>query len=603
VDSERPSHESQPRKEAIQLKAGRSLTLLLLLAVWLGTAGAAAAVDSFDPAVVEVTLAAGESTTIDKTLHLDELPGAADIILAVDTTGSMCDAIAQAQAEATQIVTEVQNEIPGARFAVVDFRDYPFDPYGDPGDSPYSLLTAGFTADAAVVNAAIGTMVCGGGNDTPESYNRVFFEAYSDPVLSASRNPEAVQFLVVLGDAPPHDPTQTVAPACGDQPPVDPGRDAVPGNADDLETEDTIAGLNSNEITLLMIAYLGILPCYEELAAAGGGDAVAGGAAEDLSQQIVEAILAEARQIDEVLLEVSGVGCQTPAGLNITFSPPNPPPYGPFTAPVDIVFQETITAPTLPGSYSCVVTAIVDGTPRARQLVNATVTPGPPATLVLEPESDENIVDEEHCVIATVEDAFGNPTPGITVRFSVSGASSASGSAITDAAGQATFCYTGPPLPGVDVITAFADTDGDGVLDPGEPSDRALKRWVIPPSEEGCKVTGGGRITAANGDKATFGGNAKGSGPSGNEEYQDHGPAMDINVHSIEIQSVVCSADGTMASIFGTATINGSGSFDFRIDVQDLGEPGQNDRYRIRLSNGYDSGDQQLRSGNIQIHL
>jgi Bacterial Ig-like domain (group 1) len=575
----------------------------LLLAVWLGTAGTAAAVDSFNPAVVDVTLGAGESTTIDKTLHLDELPGAADIILAIDTTGSMCDAIAQAQAEATQIVTEVQNEIPGARFAVVDFRDYPFDPYGDPGDSPYSLLTAGFTADAAVVNAAIATMACGGGNDTPESYNRVFFEAYSDPVLGASRNPEAVQFLVVLGDAPPHDPTQTVAPACGDQPPVDPGRDAVPGTADDLETEDTIAGLNTNDITLLMVAYLGILPCYEELAAAGGGDAVAGGAAEDLSQQILDAIEAAARQIDEVVLEVTGVGCQTPAGLNITFNPPNPPPYGPFTAPVDIVFQETITAPTLPGDYSCVVTAIVDGTPRARQLVNVTVTPGPPATLVLEPESDENVVDEEHCVTATVEDEFGNPTPGITVVFSVSGASSASGSAVTDAAGQATFCYTGPPLPGVDVILAFADTDGDGVLDPGEPSDRASKTWVIPPSTEGCKVTGGGRITAANGDKATFGGNAKGTGPSGNEEYQDHGPAMDINVHSIEIQSVVCSADGTMASIFGTATIDGSGVYDFRIDVEDLGEPGRNDRYRIRLSNGYDSGDQQLRSGNIQIHL
>jgi Bacterial Ig-like domain (group 1) len=579
------------------------LPLLLLLAVWLGTAGTAAAVDSFTPAVVDVTLEAGESTTIDKTLHLDALPGAADIILAVDTTASMCDAIAQAQAEATQIVTEVQNEIPGARFAVVDFRDYPFDPYGDPGDSPYSLLTPGFTADAAVVNAAIGTMVCGGGNDIPESYNRVFFEAYSDPVLIASRNPEAVQFLVVLGDAPPHDPTQTVAPSCGDQPPVDPGRDAIPGTADDLETEDTIAGLNANEITLLMVAYLGILPCYEELAAAGGGDAVAGGAAEDLSQQIVDAIREAAAQIDEVVLEVTGVGCQTPAGLTITFNPPNPPPYGPFTAPVDIVFTETITAPTVPGDYSCLVTAIVDGTPRARQLVNATVTPGPPATLVLEPESDENVVDEEHCVTATVEDAFGNPTPGITVVFTVTGASSESGSAVTDAAGQATFCYTGPPLPGVDVILAFADTDADGMLDPGEPSDRASKTWVIPPPTEGCKVTGGGRITAANGDKATFGGNANGSGPSGNEEYQDHGPAMDINVHSIEIQSVVCSADGTMASIFGTATVNGSGSFDFRIDVQDLGEPGRDDRYRIRLSNGYDSGDQQLRSGNIQIHF
>jgi hypothetical protein len=64
----------------------------------------------------------------------------------------------------------------------------------------------------------------------------------------------------------------------------------------------------------------------------------------------------------------------------------------------------------------------------------------------------------------------------------------------------------------------------------------------------------------------------------------------------------VCSADGTSASIFGTATIDGGGSFNYRIDLRDLGEPGVNDRYRIRLSNGYDSGDQQLNGGNVQIH-
>jgi hypothetical protein len=52
----------------------------------------------------------------------------------------------------------------------------------------------------------------------------------------------------------------------------------------------------------------------------------------------------------------------------------------------------------------------------------------------------------------------------------------------------------------------------------------------------------------------------------------------------------------------GTATLNGSGSYMFRIDVKDLGEPGVNNPYRIRLSNGYDSGDKQLTSGNIQIH-
>jgi len=127
---------------------------------------------------------------------------------------------------------------------------------------------------------------------------------------------------------------------------------------------------------------------------------------------------------------------------------------------------------------------------------------------------------------------------------------------------------------------------------------------VLPGSTPGCKVTYGGRITAANGDKATFGGNAQvpASGPQGQEEYQDHGAAADINVHSLTVDTVVCSADGTSASIFGTATVNGGGSYNYRIDLKDLAEPGTSDRYRIRLSNGYDSGEQVLEGGNIQIH-
>lgn len=225
-----------------------------------------------------------------------------------------------------------------------------------------------------------------------------------------------------------------------------------------------------------------------------------------------------------------------------------------------------------------------------------------PATLVLTPETDTNTVDDQHCVTATVRDAFGNPTPGITVRFSVAGSVATTGSVTTNAAGQATFCYTGPALPGADTITAYADTDGDSVNDADEPEDTATKTWVLPGSTAGCKVTYGGRITAANGDKATFGGNAKADGLNGNENYRDHGPATAMHVKSTAILAVICSADGTSASIFGTATVDGAGSFDFRIDVRDLGEPGTSDRYRLRLSNGYDSGDQQLEGGNIQIH-
>jgi hypothetical protein len=250
------------------------------------------------------------------------------------------------------------------------------------------------------------------------------------------------------------------------------------------------------------------------------------------------------------------------------------------------------------------ITATAVGGTNPSDTASKTWRPGPPRTLVLTPETDTNTVDDQHCVLATVRDAFGNATPNITVRFSVAGSVTTSGSATTNAAGEATFCYTGPALPGADVITAYADADNDNINDPApdDPEDTATKAWAIPASTPGCKVTYGGRITAANGDKATFGGNAKADGLKGNENYQDHGPAANLHVRSLEILSVNCSTDGTSASIFGTASVNGAGSFDFRIDVRDLGEPGDTDRYRIRLSTGYDSGDQQLEGGNIQIH-
>lgn len=564
----------------------------------LATAIPAFGADTFTPNPVNVILPAGGSTTVNKTLHLDALPGAADIIVAVDTTSSMTDAIDQAKAQANQLCVDVRNQIPGARFAAVDFEDYPGMPFGGPGDTPYLLLTPGYVADCTVFSAAIATMVDDGGGDFAEAYNRVFYEAVNDPVLLASRNPDAVRFAVVLGDAPPHDATQTQAPSCGDRPPTDFGRNGVPGGGDDIETEAAIAGLIADQTTLLMIRYSNFIPlaCYSELANPTGGTAVNAGA--DLSGTIIAQIQAAAAQIDTVDLVVSGM-CP-PVG--ITFNPT--PPYGPFTAPVDINFTETITAPTLVGVYSCAVTAVVDGTPRAIQHVNVTVIPGPPATLTLAPKTATNTVDAQHCVTATVKDQFGNPTPGITVRFSVTGPGATSGARTTDANGEATFCYTSA-LPGSDVIKAFADTNDNGVQDVGEPSDTATKVWVLPTSTPGCKVTYGGRITAADGDKATFGGNAMvpASGPKGQEQYQDHGSAINLNVHSIDVLAVTCSRDGKSASIFGTATINGSGTFDFRIDVTDNGEPGAgSDTYRIRLSSGYDSGEQTLLGGNVQLH-
>src|ERR671917_498290 len=83
-----------------------------------------------------------------------------------------------------------------------------------------------------------------------------------------------------------------------------------------------------------------------------------------------------------------------------------------------------------------------------------------PPNLTLEPERDTNTVGEQHCVTARLrQTGHGSPAiAGATIRFSVSGANTATGTAVTGPDGRATFCYTGTRA-GEDVITAFADLD------------------------------------------------------------------------------------------------------------------------------------------------
>lgn len=119
-------------------------------------------------------------------------------------------------------------------------------------------------------------------------------------------------------------------------------------------------------------------------------------------------------------------------------------------------------------------------------------------------------------------------------------------------------------------------------------------------------ITNGGWITANNGDRASFGGNAKvdsAGNASGQEEYQDHGPVQPITVNSIAVSSVFCTNDRTNATILGTATVNGSGMYEYEIDVADNGQSGAGDTYRMFIPGiGYDSGVHTLSGGNITIH-
>jgi hypothetical protein len=218
------------------------------------------AADSFKPSTISLTLAPGSSWKTSQTVHLDSLPAKADVVLAVDTTSSMGAAITDAKNDANSIVGRVKSSIPGARFAVVDFRDYNFTPpggvpFGGVGDYPY-LLRTGLTADATAVQNAVNAMSASGGGDLPESLNRVFFEAYSDPNLVYETG--APRFLIVLSDDIGHDTTQqSTFSSCPNTGANDPGRDTDDGTNDspddDKQTQQTLDGLKANNTNVSFV--------------------------------------------------------------------------------------------------------------------------------------------------------------------------------------------------------------------------------------------------------------------------------------------------------------------------------------------------------------
>jgi hypothetical protein len=224
--------------------------------------------------------------------------------------------------------------------------------------------------------------------------------------------------------------------------------------------------------------------------------------------------------------------------------------------------------------------------------------PGAGATVTLTPPADTNPVGTGHCVTATVKDGFGNPVPGLTVRFSISGTVTTHGSGVTDAAGQASFCYLGPSLPGADEITAYADRDGDGVLDAGEPVGGAAKTWVLPDSTTGHVSGGGLAPAAAPGRQVAFAFHAKSSAASLKGQCVVIDLSADVWIRCLDVQAFV--RQGTRATIFGNAVVNRVATT-YRIDVDDQAEPGGgHDVFHVSTGTGYVAGGV-IAHGNVQV--
>src|SRR5262245_6266623 len=314
------------------------------------------------PSSATVTLQPGTSTTETKVVTIPAKPPSADVEIAIDTTGSMDATIAQAKADALNIVNGVQGSVPDTQFAVVQFKDV--------GDSPEYAVAQSMTASAAAVSTAINGLSAGGGGDAPEAYNLVFRNSYA-PALGGPIGWRAGtrKFVVVIGDAQPHGDlaSQGLGPCINET--ADPHG---------FVTATELAGMNANGRTLLMIRQVGdqtstSLGCYQKLVAGGftGGQAVDGGGS--LATQIVNLINAAFANVNNVHLEVVSAGPAPAAASWITL----PPALGPVPAPSTQTFAPlTISVPTgtPAGTYNFDIRAVAHGVDIGHQALSVVVT-------------------------------------------------------------------------------------------------------------------------------------------------------------------------------------------------------------------------------------
>src|SRR4051812_29429005 len=193
-----------------------------------------------------------------------------DVELAIDATASMGPSIHRIQRDAAKLVTDLRARFPGARVAVVQFKDA--------ADTPEYEVLQSMTSDPKLVAQATTRMGPGGGGDNPEAYNVVFRNSYADK--SIGWRPNSRKLVVVVGDAEPHGAGSAGFQGCLDASP-DPHA---------LRTKQELVGMKVNGRTLLMVRQGSTatvsLDCYQALAAG----AYAGGSARDAGSDLVGAI-------------------------------------------------------------------------------------------------------------------------------------------------------------------------------------------------------------------------------------------------------------------------------------------------------------------------
>jgi hypothetical protein len=221
---------------------GLSATLALATSLLAAPALAHDPIIGVEPNTVDVILAPGTSTDVTKTVHTAEIPPTPDIFLLFDTTSSMNDDINTVKSEVGNLITAILST-PGVTdpaFGVGSYADFPFSSWGTALDEPYELVLP-ITTDMTAVTTAVTGLTLTPGGDPDESGYEGLYQAltgagrdlnepdgsppdgdFTDsgeiaPGLDAGFRTDSSKVIILLGDAPFHDPgdgpTSTQFPA------------------------------------------------------------------------------------------------------------------------------------------------------------------------------------------------------------------------------------------------------------------------------------------------------------------------------------------------------------------------------------------------------
>jgi len=145
----------------------------------------------------------------------------ADVFFVIDRTGSMDQEIDNIKANlAATIVPAIARTIGDVQFGVAIYGDFPVDPYGDPGDVPFTLVSP-VDRSVANVQGAVNSIRVSGGGDNPESLVEALFQVASGagyaPWITPRAGcaapgrlgygclrPNAQPIFIVVADAPSH---------------------------------------------------------------------------------------------------------------------------------------------------------------------------------------------------------------------------------------------------------------------------------------------------------------------------------------------------------------------------------------------------------------